>query len=95
MSDTELYDDLRHEDIDSGIMEDTLSYRPGDSVADTIIAPSSLSNTGFIVRAQSVDLFFMVSNMSQEKFRFWSILGFTSTMMCTWELVLGYRSLFF
>jgi hypothetical protein len=24
-----------------------------------------------------------------EKFRFWSILGFTSTLMCTWELAIG------
>jgi hypothetical protein len=52
MPDTELYDHSQHGHNDSGIMEDMSSYRPGDSVADTVIAPSSLPDTRFIVRTQ-------------------------------------------
>ena len=87
MRDTDLYDDLRHGQTESGTIEDMSSYRQGDSVADTVVA-TPMSNKEFIVSGDHL-IILLVSNIYQEKFRFWSILGFTSTLMCTWELVLG------
>jgi hypothetical protein len=46
-----LYDETDH-DNDFEVMGDVSSYRAGDSVADTVVASSAISNQRFIVRGK-------------------------------------------
>jgi hypothetical protein len=47
----------------------------------------SFGNQKFLV-SFCLDMSDTTSNLSQRSFHFYSIVGFTSTCMCTWEIVL-------
>jgi hypothetical protein len=74
LSEVELYDDLRNDPMSSAVFEDR---------ASSYRPGDSMADTEVASPPTSNQKFI-------QKFRLFSIFGFTSTLMCTWELALGY-----
>lgn len=72
-----------------GASDDSLSDRHHGTYHDVRDMGRLGKKQEFMV-CQSSQCCYQIINSRQRNFRFYSILGFTSTLMCTWEAMLSF-----